>query len=88
MGKSLINVEKETREALLSHMCGMKFDDFFVKLIAIMDSGAIEVKDAELVCRVGEHPLLTEFKAACESCATDWEYGLRKATNAIREKRL
>lgn len=57
--------------------------------IAFCEEGLKINKDEKImISDVSEHPLIEEFKEVCDSRSMDWEYGLKKAVNAIKERKL
>lgn len=92
MSRTIINVDKAIRDELSGYLGGVSFDDFFRVVNKMFSEGHLAVSGDKITFSGGiqyfDHPLIAEFKDACDSRAMDWEYGLKKAINAVREKRL
>lgn len=92
MAKSLIHIDKEIKDKIKGHLGDISFEEFFSVVNKMFSEGVIKVDGKEIIFSGGiqyfEHPLIEEFKEACESRSMDWEYGLKKAVNAIKERKL
>lgn len=92
MSRTIINVDKAIRNKLSWYLGGVSFDEFFRVVNKMFSEGQLVVS-GDTITFNGDvqyfgHPLIEEFKEACESRSMDWEYGLKKAVNAIKERKL
>lgn len=92
MAKSLIHIDKEIKDKIKGHLSDISFEEFFSVVDKMFSEGCLTVSEGKIIFHGGiqyfGHPLIEEFKEACDSRSMDWEYGLKKAVNAIKEKRL
>lgn len=88
MAKSLIHIDKEIKDKIKGHLGDISFEEFFSVVDKMFSEGCLTVSEGKIIFHGGDHPLIEEFKEACESRSMDWEYGLKKAVNAIKERKL
>lgn len=92
MKRTLINVEESTRASLDRIRGDVSPDAFLSMVFRAFDSGDLGFEDGKIIVKGAKQenvePLIAEFKAACDSVATDWEYGMKKAITAIRGRRI
>lgn len=89
MAKSLIHIDKEIKDKIKGHLGDISFEEFFSVVDKMFLEGCLVVSGDKITFNGGNnHPLIDEFKEACESRLMDWEYGLKKAVNAIKERKL
>ena len=88
MSKTLIHVESEIKDSIKAYIGDMSYDNFLSGILTLMDAGMVEVTSDGIICHGGKqymvHPELEKFQDACEGASLDLEYGLAKATLAVK----
>lgn len=94
-----VHVREETKKNLQEHLGEVSFKDLLKFAEALFENGDIYVEDGNLFLNCSdeqqaesatseEHPLIVEFKSTCSSVSMDWEYGMRKAINALKRREI
>ncbi len=93
-----VRVSEKTKENLKNHLGNATFKDLINFVESLFEEGDICEENGELVLnQSGEvpfenpyeeapEPIVEEFKTVCEAMSMDWEYGMRKAINAIKRR--
>ena len=93
-----VRVPEKTKENLKEYLGNATFKELMQFIESLFAEGDIYEENGDLILNqpgevpIENHndepssPIVEEFKAVCEAMSMDWEYGMRKAINAIRRR--